>query len=69
MHHQVQKKSKYILMTYLNDKVTLQGIQLLIILPQTKFGGTKFEGVYRNHPVCLYVHLSVQNKLNLGYKF
>ena len=32
--------------------------------PQTKFGG-----VYRNHPVCLSVRLSVQSKLNLGYNF
>ena len=26
-------------------------------------------GVYRNHPVCLSVCLSVQSKLNLGYNF
>ena len=36
--------------------------------PQTKFGG-----VYRNHPVCLSVRLSVrpsvQSKLNLDYNF
>ena len=30
---------------------------------------TKFWGVYRNHPVCLSVRLSVQSKLNLGYNF
>ena len=26
-------------------------------------------GIYRNHPVCLFVRLSVQSKLNLGYNF
>ena len=29
----------------------------------------KFGGVYRNHPVCLSVHLPVKSKLNLGYNF
>ena len=37
---------------------------ILIIPPANEVGG-----VYRNHPVCLSVRLSVQSKLNLGYNF
>ena len=29
----------------------------------------KFGEVYRNHPVCLSVRLSIQSKLNLDYNF
>ena len=48
---------------------TARSLFLLYIAYCTPVNEVWGGGVYRNHPVCMSVRLSVQSKLNLGYNF